>query len=63
MIQEDTLDEQQNNIETKQRIKWVNTISITAIHLLALYTVFTIVHRVLWQTFLWGECLQHHHVT
>jgi fatty acid desaturase len=59
MTQEEALDEQRNDRENKQRIKWVNTISITAIHLLALYSVFTIVHRVLWQTFLWGEFFFH----
>jgi uncharacterized membrane protein len=47
--------------EIKQKIKWVNTISIAAIHLLALYSVITITPLVRWQSFLWGEYLLHQH--
>jgi uncharacterized membrane protein len=61
MAQGDPLDEQHSIKEIKQKIKWVNTISITAIHLLALYSVFTITHLVRWQTILWGECLLRYH--
>jgi uncharacterized membrane protein YcfT len=45
--------------EMKQKIKWINTISIIAIHLLALHSVVTIAPLVRWQTFLWGEYLLH----
>jgi hypothetical protein len=59
MTEEEALREQRNDGEKKQRIKWVNTIIITAIHLLALLSVFSILHRVRWQTYVWGERLLH----
>jgi hypothetical protein len=61
MAQGDTLVKEHGIKETKQKIKWVNTISITALHLLALYSVLAIAHLVRWQTFLWGEYLLHQH--
>jgi hypothetical protein len=59
MTQGDPLDKEHSIKEIKQKIKWVNTFSITAIHLLALYSVFTIAPLVRWQTFLWGEYRHH----
>jgi hypothetical protein len=61
MAQGDPLDKGYRIREIKQKIKWVNTISITTLHLLALYSVLTISPLVRWQTFLWGEYLLHQH--
>lgn len=61
MTQGDPLDKEHSIKEIKQKIKWVNTISITALHLLAVYSLFTITPLVRWQTILWGEYLLHQH--
>lgn len=61
MTQGDPLDKEHSIEEKKQKIKWVNTISIITIHLLALYTVMTALHLARWQTILWGEYLLHQH--
>jgi hypothetical protein len=55
--QQGRLDKEINSAELQQRIKWVNAISIIAIHLLALHSLFTVSLRVKWQSYLWGKCL------
>jgi uncharacterized membrane protein YcfT len=55
MTQADLLDKQKNVREMKQKMKWVNTVGIAMVHVLALYSVFAVAPLVRWQTLLWGE--------
>jgi hypothetical protein len=55
MTQGNVLDKEHNVKEIKQKIKWVNTISIASIHVLALYSLIAVAPLVRWQTLLWGE--------
>jgi hypothetical protein len=55
MTQADLLDKQHNVKEIKQKMKWVNTIGIGMVHVLALYALFAVAPLVRWQTLLWGE--------
>lgn len=55
MTQGGLSDEEHSDKETKQKIKWINTISIVTMHILALYSLFTVAPQVRWQTYLWGK--------